>query len=153
MLDGGIEPPVQPGLHAAWIAWWDATSSDWTDQQREHVWQALDRLRFFDLMEEAPSTKMYLVVEIGWSWNDNPFLDADSEGGAPVGAFRSREKAQAECDRRNEERRSQGEFRGRTTFDYREREGNPEAIGDWTQLDAHEAIFFEVLEVEAEVGS
>lgn len=45
--------------------------------------------------------KLYILAEIGWEYNDSTY---DRVGGsAPVKAYRSKHKAQEECDRRNGE--------------------------------------------------
>ena len=44
---------------------------------------------------------VYIVSQIGWEYNDENYYRPESEGGKPVLAFSTREKAQAECDKRN----------------------------------------------------
>jgi hypothetical protein len=151
LLDAGITPPRLPADHSDWIAWWDAFARTWNALQLAHAWKALDKVRFFEVVEERSKSRAYAVVEINWTWNDNPFLDADAEGGTLIRAFRSRAKAETECERLNAERRALPQFQEYRTFDYQHREGKIwDAEGDWTQSDISEAVFFEVVEIETE---
>ena len=45
--------------------------------------------------------KVYILVKIGWEYNDEYYYRPESEGGRPVLAFRDFGKASAECNRRN----------------------------------------------------
>jgi len=49
----GLEPPVEAesGKVRDWPSWWDQHAPRMTDQQRAKVWQALDRLRFYEIVE------------------------------------------------------------------------------------------------------
>jgi siderophore synthetase component len=44
---------------------------------------------------------VYVVSKIGWEYNDENYYRPESEGGLPVLVFSTKEKAQAECDKRN----------------------------------------------------
>lgn len=44
---------------------------------------------------------VYLVSRIGWEYNDENYFRGETGGGTPVLGFTTREKAQAECDKRN----------------------------------------------------
>ena len=44
---------------------------------------------------------VYIVSQIGWEYNDEYYYRPESEGGKPVIAYSTKEKAQAECDTRN----------------------------------------------------
>jgi hypothetical protein len=44
---------------------------------------------------------VYIVCKIGWEYNDETYYRPESEGGTPVLAYSTKEKAQAECDKRN----------------------------------------------------
>jgi hypothetical protein len=147
LLDGRIEPPSNPTGHLSWARWWEASVAAWGPDPLAHVWQALDKVRFFEVVVQFPVSKVYVVSEINWTWNDEPHLDADTEGGKAVRAFRNRELALAECDRLNDERRQQSEYQGYFTFDYRYREGKGPS-GDGPRLDIRAAVFFEVVELE-----
>jgi hypothetical protein len=50
---------------------------------------------------------VYLLNEIGWEYNDNYH---DRHGEQPLEAYASREKAQAECDKRNEKARLNNDY-------------------------------------------
>jgi hypothetical protein len=44
---------------------------------------------------------VYIVSKIGWEYNDENYYRPESEGGMPVKAYSTREKAQAEVDKLN----------------------------------------------------
>lgn len=44
---------------------------------------------------------VYILSKIGWEYNDETYYRPESEGGTPVFAFTTEEKAQKECDKRN----------------------------------------------------
>lgn len=44
---------------------------------------------------------VYILSKIGWEYNDETYYRSEHEGGTPMLAYSTREKAQAECDRRN----------------------------------------------------
>lgn len=46
-------------------------------------------------------TRVYILSKIGWEYNDENYYRPECEGGTPVLAFSTIEKAQAECDKRN----------------------------------------------------
>jgi hypothetical protein len=143
-LDAGIDPPPAPDDHADWIRWWVTSSPKWTAEQHAHAWAGLDRVRFFEVAEVSP-TKAYVVMEINWSWHDEAWLDADPEGGNPVRAYRSRERAEAECARLNRERQEGGEHLGYSLFNANSRV--TDTGGDWA-TSIRETVFFEVVEID-----
>lgn len=57
--DLGLEPPAakeinpygEPIFFADWFAWWEEQSPTMTDYQRAKIWQALDKLDFFEIVE------------------------------------------------------------------------------------------------------
>ena len=53
LLDAGLEPPITdwPNGRRDWVNWWTAESPAMTELQRAKVWQGLDRLRFFCVVE------------------------------------------------------------------------------------------------------
>lgn len=44
---------------------------------------------------------VYIISKIGWEYNDENYYRPESEGGMPVKAYNTQEKAQAECDKLN----------------------------------------------------
>lgn len=144
LMDAGIEPPVNPNGHSAWVAWWEQFAPTWTAEQLAHAWAALDKVRFYEVTEEHPAQKAYVIVELNWLWEDEPTLQADYEGGNAVRAFRSRANAEAECDRLNRERQAQERHNSYSFFTRSTRAGSP----DTYSLDISKTIFFEVVEIE-----
>lgn len=144
LLDAGIDPPP-PNVRSSrdWAGWWDARQGDWTAEQREAVWEALDRARFFDLQERRPRRKAYVVVEIGWWWNDDPPLYSDPEGGIPMEAFTDRELAEVRRLELEEARRRHHRFNS-NRFDLIGRDNYP----DEQTID--DVPLYEIIEVDWE---
>lgn len=44
---------------------------------------------------------VYIVSKIGWEYNDEVYYRPESEGGTPVNAYSTQEKAQKACDKLN----------------------------------------------------
>jgi hypothetical protein len=44
---------------------------------------------------------VFIISKIGWEYNDETYFRPECEGGTPVLAFSTIEKAQTECDKRN----------------------------------------------------
>lgn len=54
LRDVGLEPPMPPGGRERvlddWIAWWTMTAPRMTQEQRAHVWKALDKIHFYEIV-------------------------------------------------------------------------------------------------------
>lgn len=50
---GVPSPPLAPNTyeHAHLVVWWDTESPDWTADQRAAVWELLDKVRLFEVIE------------------------------------------------------------------------------------------------------
>jgi hypothetical protein len=70
-------------------------------EQRAVVWKALDRLRFYEVVERPKRPVVYVVVHVGWHYTDQDFV-AEPEGGKPWQVFSNRADAEAECDGSND---------------------------------------------------
>lgn len=93
-----------PGTFRDWSAWWDAIGPTLSAEQVGRVWEGLDRVRFFRVEERPVRAVGFVVVEVEWIYNDewyHPLI----EGGMPLTAYRTRERAEAECARLNSEAR------------------------------------------------
>jgi hypothetical protein len=84
------------------------------------------------------------VIELNWTWHDEPTLYADYEGGNVIRAFRSKRAAEAECERLNRERQHQNEHQG---FSYFTRSTRGTGADDQSRGMA-DTVFFEVVEIE-----
>jgi hypothetical protein len=117
LMDHGVEPPA-PGKDGStpWATWWTKTRKKLSADKRAAVWEALDRVRFFAVAEEPVRPVGYAVMEINWEYNDE-YYDADWDGGRLVKVYRSRERADAECARRNEKAREQWSFLDNRDFE------------------------------------
>ena len=52
LLDAGLEPPAPDAKgNANWPAWWDERAPHMTDLQKAKVWEALDKVRFYEVVE------------------------------------------------------------------------------------------------------
>lgn len=94
LMDADITPPACPTL-SEWVAWWDAGLPE---EHRAKVWEGLNRVRFHDVISRRPSQTAYAVVQILWDYQDD-FYSPGDEGGRFTTAFRTRERAEAECAR------------------------------------------------------
>jgi hypothetical protein len=96
LLDRGVTPPTKPGAgHAPWRSWWDAGHERMGGQERDAVWEALDKVRFFEVVERAAPVA-YGVIELCWKVGvgvGDP-LPSDCEGGVVRKLFRSRPGAE-----------------------------------------------------------
>jgi hypothetical protein len=54
LLDAGLSPPESGADPADWVAWWEA-HQPLTELQRQRVWEGLDRVRFFAVVELGPA--------------------------------------------------------------------------------------------------
>jgi len=75
----------------------------------------------------------YVVMQIGWEYNDEYYYRPDCEGGKPVKVFNTQKEAQAERDRFNNHSVHENEHSGYPMTD---------------QDDKAIANFYEVVEVE-----
>jgi hypothetical protein len=55
LLDAGLTPPTPKSQDdlTTWKVWWNKSKKTMTEQQRAKVWEALDRFRFFEVVELA----------------------------------------------------------------------------------------------------
>jgi len=91
-LDAGLDPPAVVKESSAWSIWWHEHHAEFTDLQRAAVWEALDRVRFFRVVEWETSISCHLVStpqESDWDyidpsqdWGSIPYLLARSESTA-----------------------------------------------------------------------
>jgi hypothetical protein len=104
LLDAGLSPPQPsekdltpwPDL-SPWLDWWTAQHETMTELQRQKVWEALDRLRFHQVVERPATSTLYAVVRIHWEEEDYPRYRAEAEGGTIDRLFRDRAAAEAYC--------------------------------------------------------
>jgi hypothetical protein len=132
LIDHGIDPP-RPGEDGQtdWAGWWSAQFPGWTTEQKAAAWRALDRVRFFRVVERPRRPCVYAVVEVRWDYNDEWFYPG-AEGGATQRAYRSRERAEQECARLNAVAREQ--------WANIAREGGVRVSGD-NQFDMEDRLF------------
>ncbi|MCI0704889.1 MAG: hypothetical protein L0241_27840 [Planctomycetia bacterium] len=100
------EKAAPEGAFPDWAAWWEATEEQLSAEQHARVWEGLDRVRFFQVEERPKRTVVFAVVEIAWNYNDEWYYP-EPEGGAAHTAYRTRERAEVECERMNAEAREQ----------------------------------------------
>lgn len=146
-LDHDFEPPPAESAddHAKWREWWKVVVPQLPPDRVAVAWEPLDRVRFFEVHRPTTAGKAFVIVEINWTWNDNPCLDADAEGGKPVSAFRSRENAEWYCEELNRERRADTGFGRYDAFAYQDRRG-----GEYHRVPRETADFYEVIEIDLE---
>lgn len=154
--DTGLEPPPA-GAPTDWLAWWDGTQDARTAEQTERVWDGLTRVRFFDVLERPAGEVAFAVVRVMWEYND-AWYEPGAEGGRTVKAFRSRERADAECARLEAEGRRQWYDRCRIEAGRWELADWP-ALGDRSGVDSEKAFgrigvrLYEVVEIDLREGA
>lgn len=110
LLDRGIEPPApKKDGTTNWAAWWKRARKKLPADEVAAVWEALDKVRYFAVRQEPARPVGYAVMAINWEYNDE-FYDASPEGGQLEKVYRSRERAEAECARLNEQAREDWGF-------------------------------------------
>jgi hypothetical protein len=162
LLDAGIEPPgPAKDNQRDWAGWWSKAAL--SPEQCALVWKALDRLRFYEVVERQMKPVVYVVVNVGWHYTDQDFI-AEPEGGKPIKVFKDREAAERECEDSNDIARDLWEEtleeRGETLDLTGKLERQAEPFGPagidrkrWGALDhehLQEVPFYEVVEVELE---
>jgi hypothetical protein len=96
LLDADLSPPPADAPGAAWRAWWASQAPTWSAEQRERVWDRLDRLQFYVVEERPAGRRVYLVVDADCHYFDYWFNGVHR-------AFLERQSAQEEADRLNAE--------------------------------------------------
>lgn len=61
-LDHGLDPPGITADSPAWADWWEADHLGFSPAQRAAAWEALDRVRFYRVVESEPTEPMHLVA-------------------------------------------------------------------------------------------
>jgi hypothetical protein len=151
LLDHGIDPPAGSGL-AAWRAWWERANEPSPPPDLTAVWDAVSKVRFYAVEERPVRPVVYAVVEVGWAYNDE--WNYREPGGAPVTAYRSRERAEAEAARLDAEARRR--WAGATLEQDSAGAEDPFAAADQpddhrpTLVGADAVRFYEVAEIEWE---
>jgi hypothetical protein len=51
LLDAGLEPPAAKAKVAVWVKWYDTVKPTLTEIQRLKVWEVLDKVRFYRVVE------------------------------------------------------------------------------------------------------
>lgn len=85
LMDAGVEPPA---AGVAWADWWTAAHPTLSDEHRASVWQAADKVRFFEVTEEADGPQVHVVVDVTWEERDGVHV-AEWDGGELIRARRS----------------------------------------------------------------
>jgi len=164
LLDAGLEPPSPQGEKRVrdWAGWWQQSSL--TAEQRGLVWKALDRLRFYEVVQRPKRPVVYVVVHVGWHYTDQDFI-AEPEGGKPLRVFRDRAAAEEECEGGNDIARDiwqENLEESNETLDLCERvERRSDPLGEPPPIDpktwgevspdrVKDVPFYEVVEVELE---
>jgi hypothetical protein len=83
----GLTAPTEK--YPGWFGWWETVS----DAQRSRLWQAFDRLRFYELIAEPPPTLGYAVLELNGVQDGRGTQRLHDEGGIVRGVYRDWERA------------------------------------------------------------
>jgi hypothetical protein len=100
LLDHGLTPPAPEARD--WVRWYESLPG-LDDYQRHSIWEALDRVRFYEVVEGPVRPLVFVTVKIPWDWTGGPggggeFATPD-EGGEPAHVFRTRGEADRFCKR------------------------------------------------------
>ncbi len=149
LLDGNIEPPSDQLRHRDWREWWDAFAHTWTEEQLNHAWEGLNKVRFFDVVEELLTATFHVVVELQFANLNQAVLDADREGGTPNRIYRNARSAAALCERLNRQRQGNGLYRGHYFLGFGGRIG----FGNrgLAEQSIRESVFFETIGIPGDV--
>lgn len=94
LLDHGLTPPpTSTSSNPNYVFWWVKNNRAFTDAQRAVVWQACDKLKLFEVVEEDDRQAAWLVVEVPWGNTDGRQWAAATEGGFVRSAWRTRRDA------------------------------------------------------------
>jgi hypothetical protein len=67
LLDHGLAPPpTATSSNPNYVFWWVKHNRTFTDDERAAVWQACDKLKLFEVVEEDDRQAVWLVVENEW---------------------------------------------------------------------------------------
>ena len=147
--DAGLDPSSvgESASDADWVAWYDLHRPGFTDAQLAAVREAMNLIRFAEVVEVPDAVaKGYVVQEVNWAWQDESVFNADPEGGLFVAVYRDRAKADARCAELNAARQAQADHKGATEFRTDGRKGVSEPRQTWIA----ETPFFEVVEIDFE---
>jgi hypothetical protein len=153
VADVGLTPMTADGLDL-WAMWWEEDRAEWTEERRWHVWAGLNRVRFFEVSERPASVVCFAVVKVMWEYTDE-WYEPGAEGGRTVRAYRSRERAEAECRRLEERARREWDERHRVET-WRWELANWPALNEEDGFEKDEAFdrrgarLYEVVEVDME---
>ncbi|MCE9561723.1 MAG: hypothetical protein K8U57_06670 [Planctomycetes bacterium] len=101
LKDTGIEPP-EAGI--AWDAWWPANRERLSEEQQARVWEAVDKVRFFEITEETAGAEVHVVVDVLWERRDELYV-AEYDGGELIRACRYSQRAGEIARGRSQQRR------------------------------------------------
>ena len=99
----------------------------------------------------ASKGKSYVLMKVGWEYNDENYFRPEDDGGVPQTVFSSKIGAHQECKRLNEEeRKSHSQYGRGCAYDVDGRDLYYEIENDdITEEEAWELVpFYEVVEVE-----
>jgi hypothetical protein len=140
LADLGLEPPaLMASLKRDWLRWWLGVP----EQKRGPIWEALDRLRFYAVVERPACRIGYALVGLNWHYNDQNYFLND-EGGTVHAVYRTRERAEEVGRQRF------GSHREGASLDYFPTQADPldpESVWRMFQAGPHN---FEVVEIELE---
>ncbi len=90
LLDHGLTPPPSAATsNPNYVFWWVKHNRAFTDAERAVVWQACDKLKPFEVIEEDDRRAAWLVVEVPWANTDGDHWVTNAEGGSPDSSWRT----------------------------------------------------------------
>lgn len=129
LLDHGLTPPpTATSSNPNYVFWWVKNNRTFTDDERAAVWQACDKLKPFEVVEEDDRNAAWLVVENEWldqrqaphhlyGGEEAHYRVQVAERFAICGAHRTRREAERAKERLANELRAASEDDGLPYFD------------------------------------
>jgi hypothetical protein len=153
LLDADITPPEPGEKGIDWPGWWEGIKGTLDAVQWAHVWKALDRVVFHEVVARERKEVVYVIARIDWIYNDYSF-DPRPDGSVPIKAYRSRKKAEDERLALEEDIRDDYDDLDRMEIQERLEREQPFRTGELVERpnfeDPSYPMHYEVIEVELE---
>jgi hypothetical protein len=98
LLDHGLTPPpTATSSSPNYVFWWVKNNRTFTDDQRAVVWQACDKLKLFEVIEEDDRRMAHVVVETAYTFSARTGEYTIAEGSYLRSAHATKHEANRAC--------------------------------------------------------
>jgi hypothetical protein len=101
VLDLGLTPPKKTKGGRKWAEWWRKSLPDFTPLQLLRLWEAFDKLHFFEVVQRPERPLGYALVQVNWEYSDEYYY-SEPEGGTVFTIYLDRERALSACEDHND---------------------------------------------------